>query len=76
MKGQAICLFKCDHAFWWSDELKTHERAHTGENSFACTKCDRAFSQIGDLKKYEGTHTGEKPFACSNVTRLLRIEAI
>ena len=53
--------------------MKTHERTHIGEKSYACSKCDKAFSQSSDLKGHKRIHTGEKPFACPTCHKTFRL---
>ena len=54
----------CNKKFKTSQEVKIHERIHTGEKPFACKDCDKKFTQSKRLKIHERRHSGEKPFTC------------
>nr|XP_042702684.1 Wilms tumor protein homolog [Chrysemys picta bellii] len=62
------CDFKdCERRFSRSDQLKRHQRRHTGVKPFQCKTCQRKFSRSDHLKTHTRTHTGktsEKPFSC------------
>ncbi|KAL6480840.1 hypothetical protein MHYP_G00118730 [Metynnis hypsauchen] len=57
----------CGRRFSRSDQLKRHQRRHTGVKPFQCETCQRKFSRSDHLKTHTRTHTGktsEKPFNC------------
>ncbi len=64
--------FECEKTFITSDQLKIHERIHTGENTVSLLHCMRdvfttatmRFSQSEHLKTHERIHTGEKLYEC------------
>ena len=41
-----------------TEDLKIHERRHTGKKFFACKLCDKAYTSRGGLLKHLDTHTG------------------
>ena len=55
------CDYKCNS----SENLKKHERIHTGAKPYICFVCEKKFSQSSHLKRHAKTHTGvDNPFSC------------
>ncbi|KFP63093.1 Wilms tumor protein, partial [Cariama cristata] len=51
------CDFKdCERRFSRSDQLKRHQRRHTGVKPFQCKTCQRKFSRSDHLKTHTRTH--------------------
>ena len=63
--GRPFTCRMCSYQSSYANDMRRHERTHTGEKPFACSMCSYRASQASDLRGHERTHTGERPFACS-----------
>ncbi|EPQ08017.1 Krueppel-like factor 8 [Myotis brandtii] len=46
----------CTWEFARSDELKRHNKKHSGERPYLCTLCDRRFARSDHLKQHQKVH--------------------
>lgn len=46
----------CDRVFSRSDNLRTHQRLHSGEKPFDCKYCGQPFRWVGALRTHEAKH--------------------
>ncbi|XP_020342842.2 uncharacterized protein LOC109894036 isoform X2 [Oncorhynchus kisutch] len=61
-----ICM-SCNKGFSCLQNVKTHQRVHTGVKPFSCTQCQMRFSHSYSLKRHQRVHTGENSTAASRV---------
>jgi len=62
-KQKRKCQY-CDYETIHQNQLKEHERSHTGEKPEICNFCGQGFGSKGTLVAHMRIHTGEKPFKC------------
>nr|AFD29624.1 EGR-1 [Schmidtea mediterranea] len=54
----------CPSRFTRKDELRRHEKIHTGIKTLCCPYCDKTFIRSDHRRTHIRTHTGEKPYSC------------
>ena len=56
---------ECGKMFARNQELRVHERSHTGEKPYMCRWCGKKYTQLAHVRAHERVHTGDKPFKCT-----------
>uniref|UniRef100_A0A8C4RAC1 C2H2-type domain-containing protein n=1 Tax=Eptatretus burgeri TaxID=7764 RepID=A0A8C4RAC1_EPTBU len=62
------CSYKCSvcgKSFSTKQNVKIHNRIHTGERPYKCSICGKNFSEKSSVKIHNRIHTGERPYKCS-----------
>ena len=63
----------CEKCFKQKNNLKRHERIHTGKTPFQCTICNKCFADLSKLKDHESNHSEEKRhFRCNTCNKSFR----
>ncbi|KAL0852697.1 hypothetical protein ABMA27_012533 [Loxostege sticticalis] len=57
----SYCNYRASNA----EQVKIHERLHTGEKPFKCADCDGAFHRRSTYKQHIATHVKEKTVQCT-----------
>ena len=52
IREQPFNCYHCDKKFIQKDDLRVHERLHTGEKPFNCHHCDKKFIQKDNLRAH------------------------
>ncbi|XP_037044460.1 zinc finger protein 26-like [Bradysia coprophila] len=75
MKANKQKRFACEYCgrkFALSNNLKVHERTHTGSRPFKCLVCNKSFTHSSYMRYHEKIHTGLQDFQCSICGRTFR----
>ena len=56
---------QCPAKFARRDELKRHQKIHSGDRPLDCPYCDKRFMRSDHRTTHIRTHTGEKPYRCT-----------
>ncbi|XP_078500171.1 uncharacterized protein LOC144755275 isoform X2 [Lissotriton helveticus] len=56
---------ECEKMFKTNQDLRRHQRTHSGERPYHCADCGKRFARSHHLTAHKRTHTGERPFQCS-----------
>ncbi|XP_053694156.1 zinc finger protein 14 homolog [Sabethes cyaneus] len=54
----------CAKKFAFANQLRVHEKIHTGEMPFECKKCPKRFRRMFSYKEHMATHEGADTYSC------------